>query len=139
MKPISSLILSVLLFIIARVLSMAIVPFSVIFTMIRFMFVKKGVIKINEISRYFWKLAICDDQKGNVACSYIFNHFFWNIPMGGYKSGNPDESISSVVGKNKSAGTLRWPGKVLDWILNKLDPGHSVDAIEQDESQDGYK
>ena len=66
---------------------------------------------------------------------FIFNRFFWY----GYKSGNPDESISSVVGKNKKLGTLKPLGKAVDWMLERLDEGHSIDAIEKDEKEDGIR
>lgn len=42
----------------------------------------------------------------------------------GYKYGNPNESLSRVLGKNKALGTLT---KVEKWVadrLNKLDPNH---------------
>lgn len=54
--------------------------------------------------------------------------------------GNEDETISSRLGKRKLAqgGKLRWRdwgglARPLDWALDKLDPHHSVDAIEVDE------
>ena len=49
--------------------------------------------------------------------------------------GDPDETISSRAGKRK--GTNRF-AKVLCWLLNKLDPGHCRDAIEEDEGKDGF-
>lgn len=51
--------------------------------------------------------------------------------------GDPDETISSALGKRKVAngGRLRWRdwwgvAKPLDWVLHKLDPHHSLRAIE---------
>ena len=55
--------------------------------------------------------------------------------------GDPDETISSRIGKIK----VRFGGKiprrkfltrVIDWGLEKIDPGHSVDSIEPDEGSD---
>jgi hypothetical protein len=50
--------------------------------------------------------------------------------------GDPDETISSRLGKRKRAGTLTWFGRGLDRFLGWLDPGHSIDAIEDDEGKD---
>ena len=48
----------------------------------------------------------------------------------GYKFGDEDETISSVLGKNKLTKTLTKTGKTLDWILEKLDRNHSIESIE---------
>lgn len=52
--------------------------------------------------------------------------------------GNPDETISSRIGwiKRNHGGEVPWHhpvARVLDWCLDKIDPNHSIDAIEYDE------
>lgn len=57
--------------------------------------------------------------------------------------GHPDETISSRIGKWKEsrqdAGAWppsRWhPLRWLDAALERIDPGHAIDAIERDEGQ----
>ena len=54
--------------------------------------------------------------------------------------GDPDETISSRLGKMKvkHGGRIPWYrplSKVVDWGLDKIDPGHSIDAIEADEGE----
>lgn len=56
--------------------------------------------------------------------------------------GHHDETISSRLGKRKLArgGYLTWSdwlglAKPLDAVLDWLDPGHSLDAIETDEGR----
>lgn len=56
--------------------------------------------------------------------------------------GHHDETISSRLGKRKlkRGGKLKWRdwgglAVPLDWALNKLDRGHSLDAIEPDEGE----
>jgi len=54
--------------------------------------------------------------------------------------GDPDEVYSSRLGKLKvkHGGTIPWRrpmSKFIDWGLDKIDPGHSVDAIEEDEGE----
>ena len=47
--------------------------------------------------------------------------------------GNPDETISSVLGKNQRDNTLTLLGKLIVWVLNMVDENHSEKAIEDDE------
>jgi len=77
-------------------------------------------------------LAISKDQLSNVYVQYYFNWL-----MLSKKSvnlfGNPDETISSVFGKNKRAKTLTRFGKYwADW-LNKREENHVELSIEDDE------
>lgn len=89
-----------------------------------------------EWSQYNLNLATAIDQYGNSLCSYLFNQIF--IKRTGsvfpYKFGNIDETISSVLGKNKKQGTLTKFGRALDFILDMLDPNHSIDAIDNTEN-----
>jgi len=55
--------------------------------------------------------------------------------------GDPDETISSRLGKLKVrySGSIPWRrplSKIIDWGLDKIDPNHSIDAIEEDEGND---
>ena len=84
------------------------------------------------INNYYLKLAISLDQLGNVALQRLFNLLFLNSRSCA-KFGNEDETISSVLGKNSRAATLTLSGYCLDRMLNKLDKGHSINSIEEDE------
>jgi len=85
----------------------------------------------NEVAKWFYAWALSIDQLGNVVCKELFNDAL--ITPSGIEFGNPDETISSVLGKNKLNNSLTWLGKSLDWILNKLDPNHSINSIENNE------
>ena len=55
--------------------------------------------------------------------------------------GDPDETVSSRLGKLKvkHGGIIPWRrplAKTLDFLLNKIDKNHSIDAIEHDEGSD---
>jgi len=55
--------------------------------------------------------------------------------------GDRDETISSRLGKIKRAheGSIPWKhplAKVIDWGLEKVDPGHSLDSIDDTEGAD---
>lgn len=87
----------------------------------------KRLIK-GDLGKYFYWVAYTIDQSGNVVCMDLFN---WALikRTSLNKFGDPDETISSVLGKNQRDGTLTKLGlfivKILDWI----DPNHSLDAI----------
>ena len=76
------------------------------------------------IDKYVLNILISIDQLGNTLAG-----------------GDPDETISSRLGKLKLryGGTIPWYrfySKVIDWGLDKIDPGHSINAIEYDEGKD---
>lgn len=75
---------------------------------------------------YQLQLAKSKDQHGNVVMQWLFNFLF--IKKDGYKFGNPDDTISYVIGVNKLNHTLSYWGMVLDGILEFFDPGHSLAA-----------
>ena len=81
---------------------------------------------------YWWRIAISLDQLGNVICCKPMNYLFIN-PDSKDKFGNPDETISSVLGKNQVSGNLTYHGKALVHFLSCLDDNHSVKSIEEDE------
>jgi len=50
--------------------------------------------------------------------------------------GDPDETISSRLGKMKLGGRLNFWGRLIDWFLSKLDPNHTIKSIEEDEGDE---
>ncbi len=87
--------------------------------------------RFKSLQRYFLKIAVSIDQMGNVVCSGLFNAVLRK--GNGYKFGNEDETISSVIGKNKKTGTLTKTGQTLAFILNVIDKNHCISSIEIDE------
>ncbi len=83
---------------------------------------------LRGIGEYALKIAISMDQLGNVMMQHLFN-LIW-IKKGGYKFGNRDETISSVLGKNKRLQMLTSFGKAIDHILDFIDPNHSLNSID---------
>lgn len=80
-----------------------------------------------EFNEYNKDLAISKDQYGNGLCKYLFNHLL--ITKRGYKFGNINETISSVLGKNYRDKTLTKLGKFLSFILNTIDKDHVQKSI----------
>ena len=87
----------------------------------------------HEWNQYNTDLAIATDQYGNGLSKYLFNLVLIK-KTGVHKFGNIDETISSVIGKNKVAGTLTWLGKFVDKILDLLEKDHSIKAIDPTEN-----
>lgn len=58
------------------------------------------------------------------------------IKKGGVAFTNPDQTVSSVIGKNHQKGTLTILGSGLYNLLNFIEPYHSEKAIEEDEQDE---
>lgn len=77
---------------------------------------------------HYWKrLAVSLDQLGNVSCQHLLNATM--ITKNGIKFGNEDKTVSSILGLNKSFGTLTWIGRKLCNLLNKVDENHVENAV----------
>lgn len=89
---------------------------------------------LKEANGYYKQMALSKDQHSNVVMQYLFNHIM--IKKDGYKFGNEDESISSVFGKNQLKGTLTVFGMFWNNFLSKIEKDHSINSIEEDETND---
>ena len=86
-------------------------------------------IKYGLSNSYFLETAVDIDKFGN-------RNFrtFLNASMrlrNGYNFGNVNETISSALGKNQRDGTLSWFGKIICFILDKLDKKHCEKSINE--------
>jgi hypothetical protein len=66
-----------------------------------------------RIGRYFTGVLVSVDQLGNA----VF-------------AGDPDETISSRLGRAKLRGKLKWWNKWLDKTLDFIDDNHSINSVE---------
>jgi len=123
--------MGILLFIVASILNTILLPLALIWAVVEAFWQRGWKSALKRINEYFFNLAISLDQFGNVVCKEILNDALIDSTSP-HKFGHPDETISSVLGKNKRAGTLLKIGKGLDWTLNKLDENHSIKSIEQE-------
>jgi hypothetical protein len=116
--------MGIILAFIAVILTVIIAPFALIYEIIT-------LVRFSKVSEYFLNIAIGIDQLGNVICQGLFNDIL--IKKEGFKFGNPDETISSVLGRNYKTNTLTILGGLIRWILDKIEPNHCVKSIEEDE------
>lgn len=79
---------------------------------------------------YLVRTLVSMDQLANVIFSPLLN---WLTSDGAYKFGHPDETLSSVMGKNIEKGHCRGCRWICRWILHPIDRNHCVDSIEEDE------
>ena len=136
MKDILKIITKVLLnaflvFLAIKLLKYLLIPSLVVALIKSFYKVKINRGFIN-LAYYFRKIAVSLDQLGNTVCADLFNTTL--IKKEGYNFGNPDETISGVLGKNQLMNTLSKIGKVLNYLLNKIETNHSIKSIEKDET-----
>lgn len=79
---------------------------------------------MNKLKKYILNILIGIDQLGSALTG-----------------GDCDETISSRIGKIKreNNGNIPWHypiARILDSGLDRIDPNHSIDAIEEDEGKD---
>jgi len=81
-----------------------------------------------KLSRLKFTMALSLDQFGNAACQHLFNDLL--IIKSGYQFGNVDETVSSVLGKNKRDNTLTGLGLFVSNILDAIDENHVLKSID---------
>jgi len=111
---------------IAIILLYLFLPVVVIFYMIKYLLTGNK----RELKVWFFRSAREIDVFANVVGADLFNAIF--ITDGGYKFGNPKETISSVLGKNQRDKTLSLAGDLLRWILDLIDDNHCLNSINDD-------
>ena len=79
--------------------------------------------------QYFLKMAISIDQLGNVVLQDLFNDILITTKSQ-HSFGDEDETLSSVLGKNKATQSLTKFGTLLANFLDWIDPNHVLNSIE---------
>ena len=83
------------------------------------------------MKRWFWNCLIGIDQFGNALFGPLLNLLLQ--PSAAY-FGDPDETLSSVFGKNVQSGDCRGC-RLVCRILNWIDPGHCRESIEEEDGK----
>lgn len=124
MKKIISLIINFLLIPVARVFIFILSPVGVAWELVRNP-------SVEYWGKYFKKIAVSYDQTGNAINGQMLTDCLGNGE--GEKFGNPDETVSGIVGKKKKSNTLSHLGWAIAVCLNKIEKDHVEKAIEEDE------
>lgn len=114
------------LFFLAVALAVVFIPLGLLYSLV--------TLRLCPLSDYAKACAIAIDQLGNVFCSTLFNDvlIFQNPNV---RFGDPDQTISAVLGYNQRDGSLTVFGFVLCWLLDTLDPRHCYKAMVRDQNQ----
>ena len=75
---------------------------------------------MKKLKKWFWNILIAVDQLGNALLM-----------------GDPDETISSRMGKKMRSNSATPIDKGLCKVLDKIDGDHCEESIEDDEGKDG--
>ena len=113
----------IILFVVSLLILFIISPLAFVYA------IAKPIFQI--VSRLLYFLAYSIDQLGNVLASTLFN----DILIKGknkYLFGNPDVTISAVLGENKHRGTLTSLGTWLCKFLNWIDENHVEKARKEE-------
>ena len=94
---------------------------------------------MKAIKNYLWRILIAIDQLVNVVAAPMLNGLMWlemtirgQSLSGLWRFGMPDETLSSVFGKNAGHNYFC---RGFAWILNTIDKGHTAKAIEDNEGR----
>ena len=134
-KRMRNLIKSLVLFWVAGILSVILLPLGIIWTVGEILVrIFSSSQKKSAFSKSLWfltatlhSLALWLDQIGNAVCRDMFNRLL--IEEDGYKFGKVQETISSVLGKNQETWTLTLVGRAVVGILDWLDKDHCRESI----------
>ena len=113
----------ILLLLIAFILLIILLPLVIIYMLLKYLLTGKK----RMITVWACKTARSIDVFANVEASELFNDTL--IKSGGYKFGNRQETISSVLGKNQRDNKLTRIGDGLRIILDCIEPAHCLLSI----------
>lgn len=130
------LIKSLVLFWVAGILSVILLPLGIIWTVGEILVrIFSSSQKKSAFTKSIWfltatlhSLALGLDQIGNAVCRDMFNRLL--IEEDGYKFGKVQETISSVLGKNERDWTLSLGGLLLVIVLDSIDKDHCRNSIQ---------
>jgi hypothetical protein len=127
-----SLIKNLLLFIIALILFSIITPFGLLYKVILvFIDVRKIITAITRmLGKFFGSVAYGIDLIGNALNEDLFNTLLLKSDRT-EPFGDIEETISSVLGKNKIKNNLTWLGRTISKFLNWVDDNHVIKYIKR--------
>lgn len=114
--------MGIILTLLAILLSWILFPVGLLYTFIRLVFGVNIKEYFYHINKTFYSIALSIDQLGNVVLQYLMNDFL--ITKDGERFGDPDRTISYVLGVNKRKNTLTYLGSIIVYILNTIDKDH---------------
>lgn len=115
--------MGVILSLTAYLLVAILAPFGILY---------QTIFHFKTLKKYFFNIAISLDQLGNTICAGLLDLTMIKKESHS-RFGFPDETVSSVLGKNKVFDTLTLFGRFISYILNTIQKDHVEKGIEKDE------
>ena len=115
--------IGVILFIIATILFWILSPLFIIY----------ALFKASNLSVYFRNVALSIDQLGNTMGAPMMNNLLMKKNCTYAKFGNPDQTISYVLGINYKLNSLNKLGLLIVKILDKIDNQHVEKAVKYEQ------
>lgn len=122
------LFVALALWIISIILKYVIAIFSIVINTIYFVGSIKWKTGRSRLADHLMNRAISNDQHGNVCHAKTFQYLM--TKPGGEKFGNPDDTISYVLGRNMCQGKLYILGKPIAKVLDLIEKDHLLISIE---------
>jgi len=122
------LVINILLFVIAAALIAILFPVSLVFSTIKGIVLRTPRDWYRAMTVYYYDMALALDKFGNVFIGPLFNTIMIKRTPKYLLFGNPEETISSCLGRNMMDNNLTAVGKALCWVLDTLDKDHCVKA-----------
>ena len=113
---------------VSLLLALILYPLGLTLTFIINLYKRRWKFSFKRLDQQFLSIATSIDASGNVICKDLFNLIL--IKKGGYEFGKRKETISSVLGKNQRDKTLTRTGKVIVFILDKIETDHCLISID---------
>ena len=128
--PLKAFFIAFSLWVISILLKFISMGISWIFTPLYYLISLKWKTGSGKLTEWFFNMALSNDQSGNVQSAATFQVLF--TKSGGEKFGNPDDTVSYVLAKNKYQNKLTIFGKALSKLLDRIDSsdgGHMKKSI----------
>lgn len=120
--------ISILLWLVSIILKYLTFVISFVFTPIYYLVTLKWLKGGYKLSEWFYNMAISNDQGGNVQSALTFQKMFTRGKA--FEFGEPDDTVSYVLARNRYKGRLNAFGRIIAWLLDKIDHKHIDKAIE---------
>ena len=121
--------MGILLFIVAKLLAYITKPVQFFCHLYKEIKAELTIANLKMIDNKFLAKAILEDKYCNYADAELLNALFLTKDSV-HKFGNPNETISSVLGKNLVAGTLTKKGYEICALLNDFQKDHVLISID---------
>lgn len=109
-------------------LAMVLFPLGLLITFVINLYKRRWKFSFKRLDEQFLSIAISIDSSGNVICQDLFNLLLKQKQ--GYDFGNRKETISSALGKNQRKKTLTGLGRLIAFVLDKIDKNHCANSID---------